>query len=162
VDAGRADAWYLLVGSELPGVWTYKNLGIWLTVDFGTLPPAPSLVAPADNAVVTSLSPTLSMSPVSDPDGDPVSYCFKVATGSDGKSGVVVDSGCLPSLSWTVPAGVLQDGVAYTWQGSVFSGSTLVSPAWVGHLKGSDGSFLHVIFSLDHDSGGAGHRPGSG
>jgi RHS repeat-associated protein len=135
VDRRDTGPWFMMVGSEIPDVWTYKSLDIWLVVDTGSAPPAPSLVAPADNAVVSNLSPTLSVSPVSDPDGDPVSYCFKVATGSDGKSGVVVDSGCLSSPSWTVPAGVLQDGVVYTWQGSVFSGSTLVSPPWVGHLK---------------------------
>jgi RHS repeat-associated protein len=135
VEAGRADAWYLLVGSEIPDVWTYKNLAVTLSVDLGTAPPAAALVAPADNSVVTTLTPALSVSPVSDPDGDPVSYCFKVATGSDGKSGVVVDSGCLPGPSWTVPVGVLQDGVAYTWTASTFSGITTAAPPWAGHFR---------------------------
>jgi RHS repeat-associated protein len=125
----------MLVGSEQPTVWTYKNLAVTLTVDTGSAPPAPALAGPADSSVLATLTPTLSVNPVSDPDGDPVSYCFKVATGADGKSGVVVDSGCRPSPSWTVPAGVLQDGVAYTWQASVSSGVTLVSPAWVGHFR---------------------------
>lgn len=135
IDAGRGDAWYLLIGAETPDVWTYKNMHLVLSVDTGTAPPVPSLVAPADNSVLTSLSPTLSVSPVSDPDGDPVKYCFKVATGPDAKSGVVVDSGCLSTSNWTVPPGVLHDGVAYTWQATVVSGVTRSIPSWVGHFR---------------------------
>ncbi|ONF73147.1 hypothetical protein AVR91_0207705 [Amycolatopsis keratiniphila subsp. keratiniphila] len=41
--------------------------------------------------------------PVTDPDGDAVKYCFRIATGADAKSGVVVESGCLPTPTLTVP-----------------------------------------------------------
>lgn len=135
IDARVAGWWFMLIGAELPDVWTYKNLAITLSVDTGTAPPAAALITPADNGVVTTPTPTLSVSPVSDPDGDPVRYCFKVATGADGKSGVVVDSGCLSSPVWTVPPGVLQDGVSYTWQASTFSGITTTTPPWVGHFR---------------------------
>ncbi|QFZ24798.1 hypothetical protein EKG83_40080 [Saccharothrix syringae] len=118
----RHMATFLLVGHEAPGVWTYKNLSATLTVDTGSAPPAPAAVAPEDGAVITNLSPTLQVTPVSDPDGDPVRYCFKVATGADAKSGVVVDSGCLDSPTWTVPQAVLQDGVTYSWQAHATSG----------------------------------------
>src|SRR5204863_315925 len=82
--------------------WTYKQLDATLYVDTGSAPPVTTLVGPADNSVVTTLSPTLSVSSVTDPDGEAVEYCFKVATGADAKSGVVVDSGCLSSPTWTV------------------------------------------------------------
>jgi len=131
----RQYAWFMLVGSELPATWTYKNLFATLYVDTGSAPPAAPLVGPADNSVVTTLSPTLSVGAVSDPDGEAVKYCFKVATGGDAKSGVVVDSGCLSSPTWTVPAGVLQDGVAYTWQATTYSGITTTAPSWVGHFR---------------------------
>ncbi|WP_020647210.1 PA14 domain-containing protein [Amycolatopsis balhimycina] len=131
----RQAAFFMLVGSEVPGTWTYKNLDATLTVDTGTAPPAATPVAPADNSVLTSLSPTLAVNPVSDPDGDPVAYCYKVATGPDAKSGVVVDSGCLNSPTWTVPPGVLQDGGTYTWQATTASGITTTAPPWVGHFK---------------------------
>nr|WP_208406425.1 PA14 domain-containing protein [Amycolatopsis granulosa] len=130
-----ASAYFMLAGSEIAGTWTYKNLDATLTVDTGSAPPAAVLVGPADNSVSTVLTPTLAVNPVTDPDGDPVSYCFRIATGPDAKSGVVVDSGCQPSPQWTVPPGVLQDGVAYTWQAMTYSGITTTTPPWVGHLK---------------------------
>ncbi|ONI83265.1 hypothetical protein ALI22I_32470 [Saccharothrix sp. ALI-22-I] len=119
-------ATFLVVGHESAGTWTYKNLSATLTVDTGSAPPAPAAVAPADGAVISHLAPTLQVSPVADPDGDPVKYCFKVATGVDAKSGVVVDSGCLDSPTWTVPRSVLQDGVTYSWQAHASSGVAMV------------------------------------
>ncbi|WP_158889743.1 PA14 domain-containing protein [Amycolatopsis anabasis] len=62
-------------------------------------------------------------------------YCFRVATGADANSGVIVDSGCLDTPTWTVPVGALQDGMTYTWQTTTYSGTTTTKPTWVGHLK---------------------------
>ncbi len=67
-----------------------------------------------------ALTPTLTWQTVTDADGDTVKYWAKVATGADGASGQVVSSGWLTApasgpMSWTVPAGVLRDGVPYTW-----------------------------------------------
>lgn len=71
---------------------------------------------------VTSLTPTLQVDHVADTDstGGSMSYEFKLATGSDAKSGAVVTSGWITPGSdgkakWTVPAGALQDGGVYTW-----------------------------------------------
>jgi RHS repeat-associated protein len=133
-NTGNAHTWFMITGDETPNVWTYKKLSAVMTVDTGTAPPAPTLVGPADNSVSVSTTPTLSVNPVADPDGDPVSYCFRVATGVDANSGVVVDSGCQASPSWTVPTGVLQDGVTYTWQVKASSGVTL-TPSAVWKVK---------------------------
>ncbi|MEU4448304.1 PA14 domain-containing protein [Actinosynnema sp. NPDC050801] len=131
VDARDPYAWMMITGHEDPNVWTYKSLDATMTIDTGTAPPAPTLIGPPDQSVSTVLTPTLAVDPVADPDGDPVKYCFRVATGADANSGVVVDSGCLDSPSWNVPSGVLQDGVSYTWQVKVSSGATLTpSPVW--------------------------------
>ncbi|MFI9382107.1 PA14 domain-containing protein [Kutzneria sp. NPDC052558] len=135
VNARDLTPFFMLVGAENPGTWTYKYLTATLTVDTGSAPPAAAMVAPADGSVITSLTPTLQVGPVSDADGDPVKYCFKVATGADAKSGVVVESGCLTSPQWSVPPGVLRDGVAYTWQATTYSGITTTTPPWIGHLK---------------------------
>ncbi|HEV7973826.1 PA14 domain-containing protein [Amycolatopsis sp.] len=135
VNAGDGSVFFMMLGAENPGTWTYKNLNATLVVDTGSAPPAATLAAPADGTVSTSLTPTLAVAPVTDPDGDPVTYCFRVATGADAKSGVVVDSGCLTTPTWTVPPGVLQDGVAYTWQAMTYSGTTTTTPPWIGHLK---------------------------
>ena len=135
VEARDNGSYFMLAGSEIPGRWTYKNLGATLLVDTGSAPPAATIVAPVDTSVVSDPTPTLRVNPVTNPSGDPVSYCFKVATGADAKTGVVVDSGCLPDPSWTVPAGVLQDGSSYTWQVTTLSGITTTAPPWVGHFK---------------------------
>jgi hypothetical protein len=81
------------------------------------------------------VTPTLPVAPVTDPDGDAVKYCFRIATGADANSGVVVESGCLATPTWTVPAGVLQDGVACTWQAITYSGATTITLTWVDHIK---------------------------
>jgi len=134
INGSNPNAWFMITGHEDGTIWTFKKLSATMTIDTGTAPPAPTLVEPADNDVSVDLAPTLKVTPVTDPDGDAVSYCFRVATGADANSGVVVDSGCQASPTWTVPQGVLQDGVSYTWQVKVSSGATLTpSPVW--HLK---------------------------
>ncbi|WIY02434.1 PA14 domain-containing protein [Amycolatopsis mongoliensis] len=135
VNARDGSVFFMMIGAENAGTWTYKNLNATLTVDTGSPAPAATLVAPADGTVSTSLTPTLSVNPVTDPDGEAVKYCFRIATGADAKSGVVVESGCLTTPTWTVPAGILQDGVAYTWQAMTYSGATTITPTWIGHLK---------------------------
>ncbi|MCP2168215.1 PA14 domain-containing protein [Goodfellowiella coeruleoviolacea] len=135
VDRRDPDAWFMLVGTEQPGVWTYKHLDATLLVDVGSAPGAAPLTEPADNSTLTTTTPTLRVGAVSDGDGESVRYCFRVATGSDAKTGVVVESGCLDRPEWTVPSGVLQDGVAYTWQATTVANLTTTTPPWVGHFK---------------------------
>ncbi|WP_176926858.1 PA14 domain-containing protein [Actinokineospora alba] len=129
-------AWFMLTGHEDPAIWTYKKLSATLTVDTGTAPSAPTLAEASQDhdSVSVSTTPLLAVNPVSDTDGDPVSYCFRVATGADANSGVVVDSGCQASPQWTVPSGVLHDGVTYSWQVMASSGVTL-SPSSVWKFK---------------------------
>ncbi|GAA3689142.1 PA14 domain-containing protein [Lentzea roselyniae] len=136
VNARDNSTWFMLTGSE-GSDWSYKNMQVNLIVDHGTAPPATSLVSPADGSVLTSLTPTLSVSPVSNPSGDGTLYCFKVATGADGQSGTVVDSGCITSNTWTVPPGVLTDGTSYTWTvlTALSGGVTTTTPSWVGRFK---------------------------
>ena len=128
--------WFMITGSET-SAWSYKNMQVNLIVDHGTAPPATSLVSPADGSVITSLTPTLSVSPVSNPSGDGTLYCFKVATGADAQSGIVVDSGCITGTTWTVPPGVLTDGTSYTWTvlTALSGGVTTTTPNWIGHFK---------------------------
>lgn len=134
VEVGHRDAWFMLIGDEKPGVWTYKHLDATLLVDVGSAPPAAAMVGPPDRTVTTTLTPTLAVSPVSDADGEPVRYCFRVATGSDAMTGIVVESGCLPNPTWTVPDRVLRDGTAYTWQAWTTSNLTTTRPGWIGHF----------------------------
>src|SRR5437764_2644225 len=70
VNARDSNVSFMLIGAENPGTWTYKNLNATITVDTGSPAPATTLVGPADGTVSTSLTPTLSVAPVTDPDGD--------------------------------------------------------------------------------------------
>ncbi|WP_414941687.1 DUF2599 domain-containing protein [Amycolatopsis sp. cmx-11-51] len=96
--------------------------------------PETSLVSPVDQAVVATETPTLQVAVV----GSGVLYCFKVSTGVDGRSGSVVDSGCLSTPQWTVPLHVLHDGGKYSWTvGTATPGGgpeTVTPPKWVGHF----------------------------
>ncbi|WP_188317016.1 PA14 domain-containing protein [Solihabitans fulvus] len=94
--------------------------------------PQTSLVSPVDDAVVATESPVLQVAAA----GDGVLYCFKISTGFDGRSGSVVDSGCLDQPQWTVPKHVLHDGGRYTWTaGTAVAGATTATPPqWVGHF----------------------------
>ncbi|MCI0155810.1 hypothetical protein KNO15_03775 [Leifsonia shinshuensis] len=76
--------------------------------------------SPADNSIVATTTPVLSAPAATSTNGKPLQYAFRLATGSDGMSGQVAMSPLVTpdangSLSWTVPAGILQDGTAYTW-----------------------------------------------
>lgn len=108
-----------VTGSETSGVFTYKRMHPpVLTLNLNTpIAATPTLVAPADKSlVITSTTPTLKWNAVTDPDGDPVKYTAKVATGADGESGLVATSPAMSGTSWQVPAGVLRDGVTYYWK----------------------------------------------
>jgi RHS repeat-associated protein len=89
---------------------------------------------PGDRSVVTTLTPTLSVpSAGTDANGDTLSYQFRITTGTDGVSGQVISSPIGTALSWTVPAGLLQDGTAYTWTVVVIDGYDNWVP-WVNHF----------------------------
>ncbi|WP_306365566.1 PA14 domain-containing protein [Nocardia sp. CC227C] len=130
------NAWFLLSGGESDEA-SFKSLQASLIVDYGTPPPPTTPVAPADESVLATATPTLKVNPVTNPSGEKTLYCFKVSTGFDGRSGTVVDSGCLKDPSWTVPKNVLRDGGRYTWTvlTALEGGVTTTTPQWVGRFS---------------------------
>lgn len=99
--------------------------------------PAQSTASPADGSVTVTTAPTLSVASVGamDADGQPIKYQFRVTTGADGKSGVVVQSGLLTSPTWTVPEGSLLDGGSYSWTVLTSDGVEASSAPWVQRLR---------------------------
>jgi RHS repeat-associated protein len=91
---------------------------VWSFTTQNRPPSTPGLVSPGGSSgqnAVTTLTPTLTANPSTDPDADPVSYKFQVATGSDGQTGVVAASGWQSGTTWPVPTGDLQNGGTYYW-----------------------------------------------
>ncbi|MGB4967232.1 MAG: PA14 domain-containing protein [Candidatus Saccharimonadales bacterium] len=119
MNAGDFYPAFILTGEERAH-YTWKGFDpdvSYYQYAYNTAPGMATPVSPADGQVVVTDQPTVTVSPVGDADGDAVKYCFKIATGSDGRSGTVFDSGCLPGqTSYTVPEGSLQDGVTYYWR----------------------------------------------
>ncbi|MFD4357908.1 PA14 domain-containing protein [Nocardia sp. NPDC058518] len=137
VAAGDTEAWFMLTGEEA-GAYSYKIMQANLVVEFeggAAGEPVVALVAPGDDAIISTQTTTLKVAAEGAvPDG--TTYCFKVSTGFDGRTGSVAQSGCLPQPQWTVPRHVLQDGTRYTWTVETsHEGSTTTNPVtWVGHF----------------------------
>ena len=121
IPAGRTYYWHVYTSDDTEPWPTYATGPNWVSAVTltNTVPPSPVVTGPSAGQVVGSLAPTVTWNTVTDADGDPLKYWVKVSTGTDGVSGQVASSGWLDpsgsSMSWTVPAGVLKDGVRYSW-----------------------------------------------
>ncbi|MCT9819293.1 PA14 domain-containing protein [Microbacterium sp. W1N] len=123
------------------GVWSFRTQKVPPT------PPKASASPGNENTpeVITTITPTLQVDAVADADSIPaggqVKYEFKIATGSDGRSGAVYTSGLIAAgsdgkVKWTVPEGVLQDGGLYSWIVQPHDGlDKNTNPTWVMKLK---------------------------
>ncbi len=109
-----------------------------LQITYKTMPTAPTLVAPVDQASVATTTPTLTAN-LSNSDTGPMKYWFELATGADGYSGTVIYASGWQQLtpvagkvSWTIPAGYLENGGAYYWTVRSFDGEAWSNfvPAW--------------------------------
>ncbi len=67
-------------------------------------------------------------------------YQFQIATGADGVTGMIVQSGWLdptagPELYWRPPAGSLINGGTYVWGVSTMKGDVVQDPIWTREFK---------------------------
>lgn len=109
-----------------------SNYAPRLVVTWDRLPPVPALTSPADGARLPTLTPTLTAAPVTDPDGETVTYWFNVWTGEGlPADGQIISSGWIPSPTWTPPAAALADGVTYSWAVWARGGSGLAAKGTV-------------------------------
>ncbi|MEB0286868.1 PA14 domain-containing protein [Cryobacterium sp. 10I1] len=115
---GHTYYWKGYVTDDYSGAWgvsSERGSATW-SFTVNTPPLADKNTAlPSDKSVVVSTEPTLTVSPVVNPENRPIQYWFRVATGADSRMGGVLNSGWVNSPSWTVPTGSLQDGTAYSW-----------------------------------------------
>jgi RHS repeat-associated protein len=112
---------------QSPVTWSFTTNTVPLT----TLASA----VPADNGIVVTTTPTLSVATPSGTAGRTMKYWFRIASGGDSKTGVIVSSGWQTGTTWTVPPNFLQDGSTYTWtvlSQDQYSDSTT---PWVGRFR---------------------------
>jgi RHS repeat-associated protein len=134
-----------LLGAEAPGWYTYKEFAAFLDLTVDHVAPAPTPTGPANGAVVSTLTPTLSANPVTDRDGDAVQYWFRLATSPDAETGQVYNTGWGSATSAVIPEGVLQEGRTYYWRAHSYDGSicchaSAVQSFRVDRRLGADGT----------------------
>ncbi|MHA7984395.1 PA14 domain-containing protein [Rathayibacter sp. CAU 1779] len=89
---------------------------------------AATVPSPGDASIVADLTPTLIAPTATAANGQTLSYAIRITTGADGVSGQVAlspvcaatGSACVVdaaagTVTWTVPAGLLNDSSSYTW-----------------------------------------------
>lgn len=108
IDTGGQPDWFRIGSAENTSSERSRIVVTWV-------PPESVPQDPPDDAVIMSDRPTLVSSAVSDP-GGAVQYWFRVSTAADANSGFVVNSGWLNTPTWTMPQGVLQNGITYHWR----------------------------------------------
>ena len=97
----------------------------FLQLTYNRQPTAITPVAPAAGARLATTTPTLSVTPATDPDGGlGIFYMFTVATNPDGETGAALNSGWLTQPSFAVTPGALRDGMTYWWKVWVWDAST--------------------------------------
>lgn len=120
MDTGGQSSYVQLAAMEQ----AWQGYDPYVSIVFENTPanwPTTSQLTPGDKTVTTNATPTLSSAAMTDAEGDPVSYWFRVATGTDAESGQVVSSGWITPGSgvapqFAIPAGALQNGVTYYWK----------------------------------------------
>lgn len=150
LEPGTDYYWRVSVRDDLDGHLgqsTFRQSGVYKFTTNQVPLPDPATAAPGKPVgetpdTVTTLTPALKVGAVNDTDasGGNMKYQFKIATGSDAKSGAVVTSGWISAAdgiaSWTVPAGTLQDGGIYSWTVLTNDGQdTNKRNTWVKRLR---------------------------
>lgn len=128
----KADLWSTWDGHL--GTGTRRGSATWsFTTD--AFPDIKQATAtPANGSVTASLTPTLTVQPAPDPNGDAFTYQFRIASGADAATGTVVTSGWQTSPTWTVPEGALRDGGVYTWSVQTKSAYATSPIPWASKL----------------------------
>jgi len=110
--------WQGFVADEYTGVWgtdTSRGSPVWSFTTNQTPTTSLSTASPPDRSVVVTTQPTLSVGVPADPQNRPLRYWFRIASGSDSKTGAVVSSGWQNERTWMPPKDYLQDGTTYSW-----------------------------------------------
>lgn len=114
---------------DWPGQYAFKATAFSLLIDWDQPSGTPTLVAPADGSTTTSTTPTLQVNSVTDPDSTQTQEWYSASVFAGKPTGLTDDpkTNCRSNValwssnysngttSWTIPDGVLSDGVTYYW-----------------------------------------------
>ncbi|MDO7883208.1 PA14 domain-containing protein, partial [Salinibacterium soli] len=133
----RAD---MLYGTTTVGSWAPNRT--FVTSLLAAYPADDATATPLDESVLSDDTPTLKVVLPSAPNRAD-QYQFQVSTGSDGRTGMIVQSGWLNSssadangvLTWTLPSGSLSNGGTYVWGVGSKTGTDLRDPNWFRKFK---------------------------
>ena len=137
ISQGNFNAW-LMIGGEDGTYDSFKNFdpgtggtsGSYVSFTYGGPPSAPSIAAPVESQVYIDPQPSFSVNTVSNPNGStPLQYEMLVSSGA-GAAGALITSGKQNSTQWTIPDGILQDGVTYYVQARSFDSITSSYSSW--------------------------------
>jgi RHS repeat-associated protein len=130
------DGYDNLLGGQFGPVTTVRasaNTWNFTTQNPSPAPPVASMT-PVDKSVLTTTTPELVGT--ADPAAEPgTKYQFRITTGTDGVSGVVLTSPWLTTPDYTVPSNILQDGGSYTWLVLTDDGIDQWESDWSLHFK---------------------------
>ncbi|MCZ7525157.1 MAG: PA14 domain-containing protein [Acidimicrobiia bacterium] len=131
-----APYYFRMAAAEAAGIVDPVKCGVifqtcdsFISVTYNTPPPASAPTGPANGSIQPSARPTLTSGAVTDGDGDPVKYWYRVATSDDAVTGQTINSGWLDSPSWQIPEGSLRDGVTYWWRVYTWDGVSVTDQA---------------------------------
>lgn len=137
VTRGDFGAWLLLGGEDGtpnsfkdfdPGTATIS--GSYVSFTYSGTPAAPNIASPVNKQVFVDTQPPLTVSPMTNPNNStPLKYEFRVSSGAGGY-GALVHSGLTSGTTWTVPDGILQDGITYYVQARSYDPVTPVYSSW--------------------------------
>jgi hypothetical protein len=123
------------VGTETPGTYTYKSIDATLDITYDYPPDQPEATGPAEGAVVSTLTPTLAVSPVYTAAGPEATYEFQLWNNSTASGTPVWDTGGYgASRSAQVPNGYLRDGTTYSWRATSKDGGA-TSPGFLSTFR---------------------------
>ena len=131
------DAFNTYLGTSTISAWSAARTFVPNLPQLGALE---ADAGPVDESVLSNTTPTFTVKlPTTKAD----QYQFQVATGSDAKTGMVIQSGWLAAssanaqgvLAWTPPAGSLANGGTYVWGVGAKKGTEVQDPVWTRKFK---------------------------
>lgn len=126
------EAWMMITGEETTAT-TYKNWdpdNSYVQFTFTDAVPSPTVITPAEGQVFIDPQVSFTSTQHTNPStGAALQYIFCVST-SPGCGGAVMVSSAQASSQWTIPDGILQDGLTYYIQVQSYDPAVPVTSAW--------------------------------